>query len=152
MHPLTPVIILAHFLVIIGFSIKAENLLVGVAMENIVDKIRRLCWMQEPRTSITKLEETLGYANGTIGKWAKAKRGAPLGKVLEVATALGTTPEYLLGTEKTEAPKEAPDDAALKFALFGDTEDISDEDLEDVKRYAAFVRERKREQKKDGTP
>lgn len=31
----------------------------------------------------------------------------------------------------------------LKFALFGETDVIDDADLEDVKRYAAFVRERK---------
>lgn len=121
-------------------------------MDTIVDRIRRLCWMQNPKMSITKLEETLGYANGTIGKWAKAKRGAPLEKVIEVSTALGTTPDYLMtGETKTRTPVEAPDDSALKFALFGDTAEIDDADLEDVKRYAAFVKERKLAKKNGAT-
>ena len=35
------------------------------------------------------------------------------------------------------------DDNALMFALWGDTTEMDEDDLEDVKRYAAFVRERK---------
>lgn len=51
--------------------------------------------------------------------------------------------QTMTGQQKTEAHTEAPDDTALKFALFGDTTEIDDADLEDVKRYAAFVKERK---------
>lgn len=114
-------------------------------MESIVDRIRRLCWTQQPKTSITKLEETLGYANGTIGKWPKSKRGAPLDKVIEIAKILGTTPEYLLGTEKVLAPEgeHQISDDDLKFALWGDAT-MDDEDLADVRRYAEFIQERKK--------
>ena len=35
-------------------------------------------------------------------------------------------------------------DESIMFALWGDTSNITDDDLEDVKRYAAFIRERKR--------
>lgn len=38
-------------------------------------------------------------------------------------------------------------DSELKFALWGDCDEISDDDLDDVRRYAAFVRERKKDQK-----
>lgn len=37
----------------------------------------------------------------------------------------------------------SPQDAELVFALWGDTEDIDEKDLEDVKRFAAFIKERK---------
>lgn len=46
----------------------------------------------------------------------------------------------------TEPPVQSPrkmSSEELKFALWGDT-DISDEDLEDVRRYAAFIAERKK--------
>lgn len=36
-------------------------------------------------------------------------------------------------------------DAELIFALWGDTEDIDEKDLEDVKRFAAFIKERKQD-------
>ena len=35
-------------------------------------------------------------------------------------------------------------DDDIKFALWGDSTEVDDADLEDVKRYAAFVKERKK--------
>lgn len=72
-------------------------------MDTIVDRIRALC--QQKNTSITKIEEELGYANGTIGKWKLPNRKAPLEKVIEVAKRLETSTAYLM-TGKTE--KESP--------------------------------------------
>ncbi len=50
--------------------------------------------------------------------------------------------------EKEKAPASEGErkvsDEDIKFALWGDTSNITDDDLEDVKRYAAFIRERKR--------
>lgn len=50
--------------------------------------------------------------------------------------------------EKKQTPspqdKHEVSDEDIMFALWGDTSDISEEDLADVKRYAAFIRERKR--------
>ena len=52
-----------------------------------------------------------------------------------------------LGTETKKAPtngerKVSDDD--IMFALWGDSDDVDKDDLDDVKRYAAFVRERKK--------
>ena len=71
-------------------------------METIVDRIRLLS--KQKNTSITKIEEKLGYANGTIGKWAKAKRRPPLEKVIAIARELDTTAEYLLTGEQKKEP------------------------------------------------
>lgn len=48
-------------------------------------------------------------------------------------------------TEKKKEPPAAISDEQLKFALWGDTDVITDADLEDVRRFAAFIRQ-KREQ------
>ncbi len=40
----------------------------------------------------------------------------------------------------------SPQDAELIFALWGDADNIDEKDLEDVKRFAAFIKERKRGQ------
>ena len=45
-------------------------------MKEIVERIRALCKVNN--TSITKIEVELGYANGTIGKWANGKKNPPL--------------------------------------------------------------------------
>lgn len=47
----------------------------------------------------------------------------------------------------TAAGERSVSDDELKFALWGDCEDVDDDDLADVRRYAAFVRERKKDKK-----
>lgn len=58
----------------------------------------------------------------------------------------------LVDEQKEKAPTQEGerkiDDSDLKFALWGDATDMGDDDLEDVKRYAAFVRERKKDKLK----
>lgn len=52
-----------------------------------------------------------------------------------------------LDGEKEKAPAvsgERMSDDELKFALWGDSAEMDDADLDDVKRYAAFIRERKK--------
>lgn len=48
--------------------------------------------------------------------------------------------------KKTPTPggERAVSDKEIMFALWGDTTDVDESDLEDVKRYAAFIRERKK--------
>ena len=67
-----------------------------------VNRIRALC--RSKNTSITKIEEELHFANGTIGKWKNGKRTPPLEKVILIAERLGTTPEYILRGEQKEKP------------------------------------------------
>lgn len=47
----------------------------------------------------------------------------------------------------TKTGERSVSDDELKFALWGDCQDIDEADLEDVRRYAAFVRERKKAKK-----
>lgn len=55
---------------------------------------------------------------------------------------------YLLGTDTKKAPTQEGErivsDDDIMFALWGDSDDVDEDDLDDVKRYAAFVRERKK--------
>lgn len=54
---------------------------------------------------------------------------------------------YLLGTDTKKAPTDGErivSDDDIMFALWGDSDDVDEDDLDDVKRYAAFVRERKK--------
>ena len=85
----------------------------------------------------------------SVAKW---KKGAtPNGTTLaKIADYFGVTTDCLLGNEKTPTPEGEREfsDNDLMFALWGDSEDIDDDDLDDVKRYAAFVRERKKKNEK----
>lgn len=115
---------------------------------NSVDRVKAIC--KERKIAISKLERDLRYANGYIGQLRKGT--FPADRLSEIAAYLSVSTDYLLfGEENKKAPTETGErkmsDAELKFALWGDCEDVSDADLADVRRYAAFVRERKKEQK-----
>lgn len=63
------------------------------------------------------------------------------------------TPKDGFDTEKKNpatgdaSDRFSPDNAALAYALWdGDTEGIDDQDIEDVRRFAAFIREKKKKQ------
>lgn len=93
----------------------------------------------------------IGFNRASVTVW-KNNGTAPKQELLvKIADFFQVSTDYLLGLEKEKAPAETGgrgmDDDALKFALWGDCADISDEDLADVLRYAQFVRERKKERK-----
>ena len=66
----------------------------------------------------------------------------------KIASYFGVSVDYLLGNEPKEKTPTVQDgrsvsDDDIMFALWGDAKDVDKDDLDDVKRYAAFVRERK---------
>ena len=103
--------------------------------------------------SINKAPSTvaleLGFQKAAVTRWKKG--GNPTdATVQKIANYFGVSTDFLLGSEKTPTPegeREISDDD-LMFALWGDAEDIDADDLDDVKRYAAFVRERKKKNEK----
>ena len=64
----------------------------------------------------------------------------------KIAKHFGVSTDHLLSSEQEQ--KALDDD--IRFALFGGSGKITDEMYEDVKRYAAFVRARREQEKKDG--
>lgn len=108
------------------------------------DVFQALC--NKKGVSCKKAAEDIGLSNSITTKWKKTG-ATPGGETLNrIATYFGVTTDYLLGKEKapTTNGERSVSDAELKFALWGDCEDVDDDDLEDVRRYAAFVRERKK--------
>ena len=66
-----------------------------------VERIRELC--KQRGTSITKLEQSLGFGNGVIGRWNKSKPSYD--RVEKVASALGVPVAYITGeTAENEKP------------------------------------------------
>ena len=87
-----------------------------------------------------QLAEAAGVHRVTLAKYESGKV-EPGSKVLSrISSALGVTMDYLT---KEEAERPKPTDEDIKFALFSGAEGVTDEDFEDVKRYAAFVAARK---------
>lgn len=113
------------------------------------DKFKKLC--DQRGISCNKAALEMGLSNAAVPKWKKTgytPRGETLSKI---ATYFDISISELLGEDIKKAPtvsgERTMSDEELKFALWGDCQDIDEKDLEDVRRYAAFVRERKKAQK-----
>ena len=82
----------------------------------------------------------LGVHPQTITDWKKGKSDSFHKRLPEIADILNVSVEKLLKLEET--PKsERLSDNEIKFALFGEA-NVTDAQLEDVKRYAKFVLEK----------
>lgn len=71
-------------------------------MDNVktVETIRSLC--KKKKTSLTRLEEKLGFSNGYIGKMAKRPNSPPYDKLVAIANELGVTVADLTGDSENE--------------------------------------------------
>lgn len=73
--------------------------------------------------------------------------------LLKLAEFFEVTVDYLLrGEEKTPTPEgeRQPSDEEIKFALFGGGGEITDAMFDEVKNFAAYVKQREEEKKKKG--
>lgn len=93
-----------------------------------------------------ELADALGINPQIITNWKCGNSRSYRNYIPEIAEHFGVSVEYLLGNEKKETPTDvkAASDEELKFALFGDV-GVSDEDFEDVKRFAEFIKNKKKE-------
>lgn len=112
---------------------------------NSVERVKAIC--KERKIPISKLESSLNFSNGYIGQLRKGV--FPADRLAKIASYLDVTTDYLLtGEETKKAPTQEGErivsDDDIMFALWGDSDDVDEDDLDDVKRYAAFVRERKK--------
>ena len=102
-------------------------------------------YTQQQIADLMKIDKSTycGYETG--------KRQPDVQKIKQLSEILGVSGDTLLETGYEKAPTEPGErsisDAELKFALWGNSEDMDDDDLADVRRYAAFVRERKKDRK-----
>lgn len=117
-------------------------------MHNSVQYVRDICLQR--KIPISQLEKDCGFSNGYLNPKKMAK--IPYDRAQTIAKYLGISVDVILTGEETKiAPTDhgerSVSNAELKFALWGNCDDMDDDDLADVKRYAAFVRERKKERK-----
>lgn len=99
--------------------------------------------------SAEELAAQLGKSPATIYRYEKGEIEKLPGELLEpLAAVLRTSPAWLMDWEQEQtAPEVRPiTDSELKFALWGDAENVDDDDLAAVRQYAEFLKEKKRKQ------
>lgn len=107
-----------------------------------LDKICDLLKQQSKKQK--ELTDFLGIGKNVFTDWKSGKCNSYKKHIDKIAEFLGVSTDYLLGTQK-ETPA-ADSDEALMFALWGgDTADITPEMLNDVRKFAQFIREKKKD-------
>ena len=95
----------------------------------------------------SKMCDDLGMSRSTLTELRKGRATTlKADKATAIASYLGLSVEELLGKEKTpthEGERQISD-GDMMFALWGNSDEMDQADLDDVKRYADYVRERKR--------
>lgn len=106
------------------------------------DRFQQLC--QEKGVSVYRACTDVGLNRSAVAKWKAG--GQPNGTTAgKLAGYFGVTTDYLLGREGAAEVS----DQDIKFALFGGSGDITDEMYEEVKRFAAFVKQREAEKRRE---
>lgn len=89
-----------------------------------------------------QMARKLHVTQGAVSQWENGLTVPAADQLLAIAELYGITVDALLGRETKEPEKQSPDDA-LRFALYGgDADEITPAQLEEVRRFAQFVRER----------
>lgn len=116
-------------------------------MSTVYKNILDLC--HEKGISPSKMSTEAGISRSIMTELKSGRTKQPSADTLKKISLYFNVPvEYLLdiGTpnESDAPPEPVITDDQLMFALWGDVKDeFTEEDLEDVKKYAAFVKQRK---------
>ena len=117
-------------------------------MINSVQLVRDLC--KEKNIPIAKLEKDCGFSNGYLNPKKMSK--IPYDRAIVIADYLNVSADLILtGKEIDKAPtvsgERAVSDEDIKFALFGGDGEITDEMYDEVKRFAAYIKQREADNK-----
>lgn len=88
-----------------------------------------------------ELAARMRVSPSTVSQWVSGKREPDNDTIVGIADALGVSTDYLLGAKSKKA---AASDDDIKVALFGGDGEVTDEMWEEVKRFAAFVKQNRR--------
>ncbi len=106
------------------------------------NRFKALC--DQKNVSVYRACTDIGLNRAAVAKWKNG--GKPNGTTAaKLAEYFDVTTDYLLGRSEERAPAEKPravSDEEIKFALFGGDGEITDAMYEEVRRFAAFVKER----------
>ena len=98
--------------------------------------------------TLEAIGKEVGVSKATVQRWESGEiKNIRRDKIAKLAAALQVSPDYILGCEEAPSLKltEGVSRDDIKFALFGDvSKEITDEEYEDVMRYAQFIKEKKK--------
>lgn len=93
--------------------------------------------------------KVVGASSGSVTAWKNGTEPRN-STIVKIAAYFGVSVEYLLGKENapTSGERSISDDD-IKFALFGGDGEITDEMFDEVRNFAAYVKQREAQKKKE---
>lgn len=112
------------------------------------NRFKALC--DERNISVYRACTDIGLNRSAVAKWKTG--GKPNGTTAaKLAEYFGVTTDYLLEQTDEKTPAEPGrrevSDEEIKFALFGGDGEITDAMYDEVKKFAAFIKQREAEKK-----
>ena len=104
--------------------------------------------LRQLRTSadLSQMEfsKRIGVSKSSVNMYERGEREPNLETLQRIADFFQVDIGYLLGNPEVSAPVRKITDDDIKFALFGGSGEITDAMYEEVKQFAAFVKNRGR--------
>ena len=99
-----------------------------------------------------QVADAMGITNSTYCGYETGKRQPDVQKIKQLSKILGVSGDSLLETGYEKAPtlegERKVSDEDIKFALFGGSGDITDAMMDEVRSFAAYVKQREEQKKK----
>ena len=118
-------------------------------MGTLYDTIIALCKQRGIKGG--KMCSEIGISKGLLTDLKMGRRtGVSAVTAQKIAAYFGVSVGYLLGEEEkapADAGKRSVSDDDIKFALFGGDGEITDEMYDEVKRFAAYIKQREGDKK-----
>lgn len=100
------------------------------------ERIKKLRTSQ--KISQDQLAKALGISASTVGMYEQDRRKPGFEKLEAIADYFNVSLDYIMCNDHALKPNVTDDD--IKFALFGDKENITDEMFDEVKQIAEYVK------------
>ncbi|MEG1061643.1 MAG: helix-turn-helix transcriptional regulator [Oscillospiraceae bacterium] len=103
--------------------------------------------LAEKNVTAYQVFKATGVAQSSLSDWKSGKSKPKYEKMLLIAEYFGVSVDYLLtGEDATKKAVVSKDDSFseenMKVALFGGDKEVTDEMWDEVKRFAAYVKDR----------
>ena len=85
----------------------------------------------------------IGVSRPTVSEWEHQKKDPSGDRLFKLSQVFNVPAGVILGFESEEKEKANVTENDIKFALFNGLDGITDEDYEEVKRYARYIKIRK---------
>lgn len=105
---------------------------------NRVKELRERACLQQKELALQ-----IGVSHPTVSEWEHQKKDPTGDRLRKLADFFNVSPGTVLCYEPIDTPKGEVSEDDIKFALFNGLDGVTDEDYEEVKRYARYLKIRK---------